>query len=266
MKKAILTLAAIASVAAANAQREGQVFVYGGVGFNYEKPSTTFSFSGGNGTFEVKNQSAFVTPGIGYQFNEHWGIGLNFNYTLTKSDSSASFTGTATDFSNTRSSEILVGPFVRYTQHLGEHFFVYGQFNAGYIHGNEHDENNLSGATLSNDEGYNGFAFNIVPAIGINLSRCWAVTGSFGDIGYRHINYDAPNGLPAGVTSDTKNDKFGINFGQQFTLGVQWNFGGAMDMHKGHHGMMDDTRNTDTSDDDMDNGKKKKKVRRDDDE
>jgi hypothetical protein len=262
MKKVLLSLAACASLAAANAQHSGGIFVYGGVGFNYDKPSSTFNFPGGSSTFEVKNQSAFVTPGIGFQLNEHLGIGLNFSYMLSKSDSTGSGGGVS-QFNNRKMTDFAVGPFIRYTQHLGQYFFTYAQFNASYLHGKETEENNFSGPTLTDEESYNGFGFNIVPAIGINLSRCIAITGSFGDVGYSHKKYKLPDPGVAGFSTDQKNDAFGINFGKQFTLGVQWNLGGGM--HHTHREPMDETRNMDTSDDE-DGGSKKKKSRKDDDE
>jgi len=255
MKKAILTLAAIASVAAANAQHMGEVFVYGGVGFNYNKPSNSTTIGGVTTTDETKYQSGFLTPGIGYQLDHHWGVGVQLNATLDKTD--------VTGGDKSKTTTFLVGPFVRYTQHLGEHFFVYGQFTASYVHGKQKDEPAAGG---SDEETYNGFDFTVMPGIGINLSHCWSVTGAFGSLGYQHYKYTDPDGLPAGVSVDRKNDAFGVSFGQQFTLGVQWQFGGHM--HKGHHEMMDDTRRMDTSDDssDMDHGKKKKKDRKNDDE
>ena len=274
MKKTILTLAVLASAAAANAQRMGDVFVYGNVGYNFSRPSNSTTFSAGSTSVTnddvTKYQSASVSPGIGYQFSDNWGVGINLSYQLNKTDQKSTVSGTpgATTGNTDKTTTFYAGPFIRYTKHMGEHFFVFGQFNASYLHGENTGSTTTGGVTVDNPQTkYNGFDVTINPGVGINVSPCLAIVGSWGSLGYQHYKYSDPSFVPAGTSFDNKYDQFGLDLGR-LTLGVQVNFGGhGHMMHKGHHGMMDDTRRMDSNDDEnMDGDKKKKKMRKDDDE
>lgn len=260
MKKVILSLAVCAMAAAANAQTAGSILLYGNVGYTSQKDERTQSFGGGPSvTSTDKESSFFINPGIGYCITNNLAVGLNVNFTSDKNESPS-----GTNTQTIKSNSLLVGPFVRYTKMLGEHFFIYGQLQVGYLHGSEKTE--TTGSTITPETKYNGVAGALYPAVGIRLTPCVSLTGAFGGVSYDHRTYD--NYVPAGVnaTDQTKSNDFRINLGQEFMLGVQFNLGGHM--HHGHHEMNDDTRNGGTHDDDedTDTSSKKKKSRKDDDE
>jgi hypothetical protein len=202
MKKSLLLLAAAATFGTAQAQKMGDVFIYGGISYSSEK--TSFQ-----GTKLDLNRSFSLTPGIGYQFDKNWGGGVQLEYSIYK-------TG-ATSASEQSSYQLATGLFARYTQPLSPMFFVFGQFNASYLRTSDPIANS------NNDYEGNGFGLSVMPAIGINLSRSISVIGSFGSVGYQRIAYDASG---SGANSDNVIvQNFGASIGDQFGLTVQWNLG-----------------------------------------
>ncbi len=233
MKKTLLFLAAAASFGTATAQKAGDIFVYGSIGYMDNRDKVT-----GNGTsLDTRHYREFTfTPGVGYQFNTNWAVGLTGDMVASKTTTPSSTT-TGTD--EVKGSKTYVGPFVRYTRNLSNLFFVFGQFNAMYVRTNE--GSSASGVSAPTLEG-NGVAGRVFPALGINVSRSLAVVGTFGAIEFEHLtrNY-------SGVTGDYKSDNLNATFGRNFTLGVQWNFGTAGRRMRSEP--MDETRRMDTRDD-----------------
>lgn len=232
MKKTLLFLAAAASFGTASAQKAGDIFVYGSIGYMDNRDKTNTS---GVST-ETHGREFTFTPGIGYQFNTNWGAGLTGDMVATKVTTPAS-TGTGTN--EVKESLTYAGPFVRYTRNLSNLFFVFGQFNAMYVRSNYNTSTN--GASGNALEG-NGVAGRLFPALGINVSRSLSVIGSFGAIEYLHLTRDQ-----SGINTDYKTDNLNATFGRNFTLGVQWNF--STGMHRSRMEPMDETRRMDTSDD-----------------
>ncbi|RYD53472.1 MAG: porin family protein [Sphingobacteriales bacterium] len=211
MKKIFLSLAAIASFGAANAQKMGDVFVYGNIGYTDVKNEVSGS---GIPTTTTSHERTFnFAPGIGYQFDRNWAIGLSGNFEAMKNTVPA--TGGET---GTKQSLTYVGPFVRYTQPLSPMFFLYGQLNAQYVRANYTE---LTAGVKTGELEGNGFAVNVMPALGINVSRSIAVVGSFGKLGYSRVKLNAPTG-----GSDLIASGIDATFGSNFTLGIQWNLGG----------------------------------------
>ena len=224
MKKSLLLLAAAATFGTAQAQKMGDVFIYGGISYNSEK--TSFQ-----GTKLDLNRSLTIAPGIGYQFDKNWGAGVQLEYTINK-------TG-ATSADEQSSYQLATGLFARYTQPLSPMFFVFGQFNASYIRSSQPVPN-----TNDDYEG-NGFGLSVMPAVGINLSRCISVIGTFGSVGYQRVAYDVSN---SGANSDNLiAQNFGASLGNQFGLSVQWNFGQKV---RNRREPMSETRNMDRYRDD----------------
>jgi len=244
MKKLILSLLACATVVAAQAQKNtaGSILVYGDLGIASHKDSAT------NATHTLDFN---INPGVGYQFNKNWTVGIygGYNSSSVKPDNIP-----RTNFTMTS-----VGVFARYNCQFSEIFSMNGQLNAGYITGNvKFDGNEITGSR------YNGFEINYMPSIRVDVHSGFALNFGFGGLGFSTKSYqDQPS------NTDNSIQDFHFTFGQQLNIGVSKNFGGHHAMghghHKGHHQMMDDTRRMDTSDDEGDDTPKKK-TRKDDDE
>lgn len=232
MKKLLLSLLACGTIAAANAQA-GSTLVYGQIGINSSEASDN-----------SKSMNWWVTPGIGYQFDNHWTGGIFVDY--RNGGSKAAVTGAKWN----RSNEYQVGLFGRYTQNLNKIFSVFGQLNAGYIHGNL-----TSDGKVINDTRYNGFAVEFTPAIMVNVHNGLALNFSIGGLGYRTTTTER---------ADNSDNNFSASFGQQFSWGISKNFGGhnrRIHREPGTNRHMKNWR-----DDDGDGPRKAKKAKRSDDD
>jgi len=218
MRKFLLTILAAGSIAAANAQA-GSILVYGNVGI------TSFT---NDAKANMLNWN--VSPGVGYQFDNHWTAGLAFNYSL---DSSIKFNG-AND--RTKFNHWDLGVFGRYTKNLNNIFSVYGQLDLGYESGHA-----VVGSTEITGSKYNGFYAMVTPAVSVNTGWC-ALNFSFGGLGFQSYKFSG---------AANSNTAFTFNFGQTANIGISKNFGCGHHMH-GHHEPGDDTRHMDTNDDDDD--------------
>jgi hypothetical protein len=230
MKKFILALFAVGSIATAQAQT-GSILVFGNVGFHSAKD-------------EAKNNTMSwnVDPGVGYQFNQHWTAGLVGGYGV---DSSFKADGGK----RLSAKHYSIGVFGRYTQPLGNIFALYGQLEARYQ--NMHasfDGEKVDGSDV------NGFRLDFAPAVAINVTNGFALNFGFGGLGFASMKADG---------ADNSSSDFHLTFGQQFNIGISKNFG-CHKMH-GNHEPGDEMRHMDTSDDD-DSSSKKKKAKKDDDE
>ncbi|MGN6567611.1 MAG: porin family protein [Flavipsychrobacter sp.] len=226
MKKFLLAILALGSVATANAQ-EHSWLVYGNVGITTQKDANKNNFLTWN-----------VNPGIGYQFNTHWTVGLNLGW----SQNSEKAYG---DNNRTTINGYEIGPFVRYTRDLGTNglFYYFGQLQASYMGGY---------TTYGSDPSYakhTGFDIMAYPAIGMHVGKCWGINFSIGGIDYSTDKYDG---------AANANNSFQFTFGQQMNIGAQWTFGGhgGHKMHGKHH----------KSDNDEDAAPKKSKKSSDDDD
>ncbi|SFD12060.1 outer membrane beta-barrel protein [Spirosoma endophyticum] len=179
MKKVGLLLFIAAMSTVRVKAQSNTLLVYGNVGFDSQKVNgvtyTNYSFA----------------PGVGYQWNDHWTAGVNLNLNGAKD----------TD----KSSNVAIGPFIRYTQPLAGIFAIYGQFNANY----------LSGET-TNTTSYTGFQGTLFPAIGVNLKNSFALNFTFGSLSFSSQKFA---GIPESATS------FHVAFGSGAGFGISKNFG-----------------------------------------
>ncbi len=215
MKKVILTLLAVGSIAVANAQ-PGSILLYGNVGITSQTDAA-----------KTNNMAWNVNPGVGYQFNENWTVGLNLGWSQTSTkDSGRGNRYTVNNYN--------VGPFLRYTHSIGNGlFYWFGQLNLGYMG---------TYSTFGSEPSFNkanGFNANIMPAVGINLGQGYALNFGIGGLGF--------STLKESEASNSSSD-FSFTFGQQFNVGLSKNFN-CHHMH-GHHEPGDEMRHMDTSDDD----------------
>jgi hypothetical protein len=203
MKKLILALLAAGSIATANAQQPRSILLYGDVAFN------TVSHPNNNPNL-AKASNWDVMPGIGYQFNHNWTLGLALGW---GQDATKDLTGAKTTVNNYN-----VGPFARYSNyiHRSEIFFWFAQLEFAYQGG----YTTMGGdpATLK----HNGINTNLFPALGINVGHGLALNFAVGGLGYTSDKY-----TDAVYAQNT----FNFTFGKQFNFGISKNFGCGHAMH-----------------------------------
>lgn len=140
----------------------------------------------------VKSSTFSISPGVGYQLDDHWTAGVNLASHNTKSGSP-----------EVKTTSFGAGPFIRYAYALSDIFAVYGQFNA----------NVLAGKTAGVKS--NGFQGNLFPAIGVNLKNGFALNFNFGSLAF---GSNKVKGADAAT-------HFGLSFGSGAGFGISKNFG-----------------------------------------
>jgi hypothetical protein len=168
------------------------ILLYGNVRFNSAKDASPD---------ELKSTTILFNPGIGYQFNENWAVGLNLALSSSKDETSPT-TDVKTTF-------LQAGPFVRYTQSLGSIFYVYGQAEFGFKSLKIEQTNN------PNDFEATGVVANLFPAFAIDLKNKFMVNFSFGGLKYETAKVK---------DADNAQTNFNFNFAQQVNIGVSKNF------------------------------------------
>jgi hypothetical protein len=237
MKKLILALLAAGTIATANAQEPHSILLYGDVSLNSVRHSTL-----------TKTTTWDASPGVGYQFNHNWTLGLNISWGQNAIKDSSNHKTTDNNY--------MVGPFARYSHYIGksETFFYYSQLDFSYLGG--YTTSGGSPATFK----HNGVFIDLYPALGINVGRGIALNFSIGGISYKTDKYD-------GATYST--NTFSFMFGQQINFGISKNFNCGHKMHS-HHEPGDEVhrRKADKMEDEDDAAPKprKKERNRDDDE
>lgn len=212
MKKLILAIFAVGVVASAQAQSGLLIYGMGG----YQSGKSTFDDGlPGSLDLDAKTRGWQVMPGIGYQLNKMMAVGINFGLqgTKTMNETTAGIT------TENRANNIQIGPFIRMMMPINQYFFVYNQLNVSYLTGKNISDDGVAG-TPDIENKYNGFGALWFPSVGVNVTRCMALTFEFGGIGYGMQKWD--NAGP----SETKNSGFGVTLGRGFTFGVQTVLGG----------------------------------------
>jgi len=212
MKKLFLALLAAASITSASAQSQS-ILLYGNLSVSSQTQDN------------VTTSNWNIAPGIGYQLNNNWTLGVNLAY------------GSSKDNSGTTVSTWSAGPFARYTHAMGSMFYCFGQADLGF-----------GGASSSGTSLESSVGIMVWPAIGMNVGKGYALNFSLGGIGYSSMT-------PNGGTAQTQ---FTLNFGQTMMIGLSKNF--ACKMH-GNHKPGDDTHDM-NSGDDHDMHKKHKKAKK----
>jgi len=212
MKKAILILLAIGGGAAAQAQQQapnpGSILIYGNLGISTATDAASRNFLDWN-----------VSPGVGYQFNDHMTVGLNISWAQSANDT---LPGNITQTVNRYDA----GAFFRYTHPLSNIFFAYAQFNGGY-----RGTYTTSGSVPAYGQA-TGYYANIVPALGVHVGKAFALNFSVGYIGYASEKFKL---------ATNSSSRFDFTLGRQFNIGISKNIGGRS--VKSEHQPMDDTRN-----------------------
>jgi hypothetical protein len=191
MKKIFMTLLVGAAIVSAKAQMNS-VLLYGNLGYSSDKTTT----------LEDRQTKWNINPGIGYQFNDNWTVGIN----LVLGGSSTP-TGVAGKYD--RTNDFNAGPFLRYTKGFTSLFGMWHQVNLSYLSTNTIP--NVGTQTRNT-----GVGFEYIPAIALNLYKGFALNFGIGGLSYSSRRDDIAN---------AKNrNKFAITFGQQFHFGISKNF------------------------------------------
>jgi opacity protein-like surface antigen len=186
MKRIVLGTLLMTGFCFASHAQKGSILVYGDLGAHTVKQPN-----------DDKTTEFSINPGIGYQFSDHWTAGIAGGYGHSKVEPS---TG-----AEQKSNTYRAGGFGRYTYVFSSIFSLYGQGDV-YYHGQKIE-----------DVKSNGFGAAITPAVGINVSKGFALNIGFGGISYETIKIK---------DADNSTKTFDVNFGKNVTIGVSKNFGG----------------------------------------
>lgn len=281
MKKTILSLFAAAFAATCfahggNGLVPGSILLYGEGSYSNMHGNNTSKFGTAN-SFTTDNPHQLnwsFSPGVGINVTQFLTIGVDVNYTASKTDydrKNLNFAGGNLPFDRVKSYNFGVGPFVRITHPLSEHFFGFGQFTAHYLQGRESFRTvtqPIGGNSFTNTNDYKGVNASFVPAVGAMLTKTLGLTFSIGGISYEYRkNTYSPylKGTSApGSNFEGKTNNFSLDFGKQVNFGIQKYFGCGRHTHRGHREPMDEMRRMDTQDDgdDMEQGTQRRSKHR----
>jgi len=260
MKKLILALLAMGTIATATAQEPKSILLYGDLGMHTDRNSSLGQTTQWNANI-----------GIGYQFNHNWTLGLrlgwmqdaekagNLGY-LTNADfiafSKIPGQPSVTQGTKFTNNTYMVGPFVRYSHYIrkSETFFWFSQLGFDYVGGYITSGGNPA------EKQHSGVNVNLFPALGINVGRGLCLNFMVGGIGYSTDKFD---------DEAYSSNKFDFTFGRQANFGISKNFNTGHKMHS-HHEPGDEVhrRKADKMEDEDDAAPKpkRKERNRDDDE
>lgn len=231
MKKILLSILAVGTIATANAQK-GSILLYGNIGYTSNTDAA-----------KQKTNTLDFNPGVGYQFNDMWTAGIALGYSNTSVTPDGGSTGKQTDMK--------IGVFARYSKPVNNIFSLYAQLDIA----------SLSSKTdpSSDATSMSGMWIGVAPAIAVHIPGWFEMNFGFGGLSYQTMK----SKLSGANTASTLD----FNFGQTMNIGISKNFGTGHKAH-GHHEPGDETRkmNTDEDDDDAPKAKKSKKSKKDKDE
>jgi Outer membrane protein beta-barrel domain len=213
MKRLILAFLAAGTIVTANAQEPQSILLYGNLGI-----TTTTNPD------NSKTTNWMAAPGVGFQFNHNWTLGLQISWGQDASKSVAGDKYTVNSYA--------VGPFARYTRYIGksETFYWYSQLNVDYAGGYNTSEGNPA------VDKHTGVSVSLMPAVGANLGRGLGLNFSIGGLGYSSDKYTGTlDGNVAGTANTVNATKsFWFNFGQTVNVGISKNFNCGHKMHSNH--------------------------------
>lgn len=204
MKK-LLIVAALFVASFANAQK-GTVLVGGSINFSSTKKDQVSGDS--------KMNSFGLNPKVGYQFNDNWTVGGEFNVVTSKNES-VSFNGFTNSKNENKINGFSAGAFVRYTRPLSETFSVFADLGAGFQSEKGTQTANDGFVTTRSTNKGDGMYVGVTPALFINFKKSFGLNFSIGGLGYQTLNYDNNGG---------DNSNFYFNFGQTVNIGISKNF------------------------------------------
>ena len=202
MKKIILSALIIGGAAATVHAQANSVLVYGQLGIHSNKDA------GDNKNFRFN-----FNPGVGYQFNDNWTVGVTGSFGTARTKAK-----TAKDW--TYNNDYSAGAFLRYTMPVGKIFAFYNQLEALYI-------GSSSGTTGTgvNPPNTNGFRASLTPAVAIMVHNGFALNFGFGGIDFTTEKVSGAKG---------SDNSFNLTWGTQFNIGVSKNIFCGHKHRKGH--------------------------------
>ena len=231
MKKLILAILAAGTLTTANAQEPKSILLYGDASVSTTRNSDL-----------SKSTNWDVTPGVGYQFNHNWTLGLNLRWGQDAFKDSAANKSTLNKYQ--------AGAFARYSRYIrkSETFFWFAQF--GFAYQGQYRTNNGNPATNK----ANGVYTELYPSIGINVGHGVCLNFNIGGLNYSSMKeQDATNSV----------NEFNFNVGKQINVGLSKNFNCGHKMHS-HHEPGDEVhrRKADKMEDEDDAAPKPKRKQR----
>ena len=203
MKKTIILLGLALGVTHFASAQKGSVLLFGNIG--YDETSAHNDPSTSNTGSEKSNQFS-VSPGIGYQFSDHWAAGITLSY-YHQGNSQTGTTGTYKTDVDTYS----IGAFLRYYHPLTSWVYFYAQFDAVYAPGPRNYDYSAAGNATRN------YTFDAYPALYFPIKNGFGLNASLGGIYYTHNNI---------VGLSSSGGSFSVNFGSAALIGISKNFGG----------------------------------------
>ena len=248
MKKLILALLAMGTIATANAQEPKSILLYGDLGLHTNRDADL-----------AKTTIWDANIGVGYQFNHNWTLGLKVMWgqnAIKAGQTAPVMHPTASQGEKFTDNMYNVGPFVRYSHYIrkSETFFWMTQFDFDYAGGYSTNEGNPATAK------HTGIYVGLFPALGVNVGHGLCLNFNIGGVNYATDKYDNAN---------YSNNSFNFTFGGQMNMGISKNFNCGHKMHS-HHEPGDEIhrRRADRMEDEDDAApkSKRKERNRDDDE
>ncbi len=160
MKRIFLSALLIGGAATAANAQPNSILIFGDLGVHTTKDNS-----------DNKTRSFNINPGIGYQFNKNWTLGIAGGFETSRY---RAVNAKEWNFNNTYNA----GVFVRHTMPLGKIFALFSQLEAGY---KGQSIGNTGSNTTTNA---NGFYAKLTPAVGVNIIDGFALNFGFGGIEY----------------------------------------------------------------------------------
>ncbi len=196
MKKTLLFIFTLVVSTQLFAQSKSQILLYGSISGRMAKNE-----------WGQKNTNARAAPGVGYHITDRLAVGVQGLYSMN------SYQDTGVIKFKRNNSNWAVGPFVRYTQPLGEMFFLFGQLDLGY---GKQIAGSINGTKIPNLDVME-LSAGFYPSVGIYLNNGFALNFAFGGLNYKYTKSEASPNPGHDVT---------LNFGHAFQFGVSKFFGG----------------------------------------
>lgn len=190
MKKIVGLTIVMAGLVVSVIAQKGSVLLYGNVGFSSVKEASN-----------DKETRITVLPGLGYQFNDSWTVGIQGGIVSNKIENE-------TNNFEIRDNTVQIGHFLRYTKDLSNVFFVFGQLDASFV-SNKNEEIGV------NETKATGCNIGLTPAVGVNVKNRFALNFSFGGLGFSTLKVDG---------AINSSSAFGLTFGQIVNIGISKNF------------------------------------------
>lgn len=200
MKKVLITLVAIMTIATSAIAQKGNVMINGNLGY--------FAGSEKSGSNTDKHSEFRFIPGAGYFLSDNFMVGLSIGYYSDVDDPDGKL--------KTKTNGFMIGPFARYYKSLGDIFSLYGQFDFLYSSGKTEYINYFG---FSDEQKINGCSISVSPHISANVGKGFAINFGFGSLGYNSNTTKPDNG------DKIKDNTFGLDLnGSTLDWGISYTF------------------------------------------